>query len=350
MNKNNISQKNINEAEFKLMRLVLAVLILVFISRLAFSQDPQFSQFYSNPLHLAPSFAGLTGETRIGMNYRIQWPEMPGAYQTYSLSVDHAINAFNSGVGLYMLKDKAGSGDLSFLQIGLQYAYNLQINNYWHCVPGLYFSYLERSIDNQKLIWHDQITPQGNNLSSGETLPVNKVHDLDFGTSLLVYSDQFWFGANFEHFLKPNQSFYAIENNSKEYGYIPFKYSIFGGTKIINKGRLFRPFDTSLQLAFLFKKQEKFKQLDLGLYWYNKPFVLGFWYRGIPVLKPFPNQDALVILCGYKLDNLSIGYSYDFTISKLVAKTGGSHEISFTYSFKAKVPKKKMRIVPCPDF
>lgn len=313
-------------------------------------QDPQFSQFYSNPLHLAPSFAGLTGETRIGMNYRIQWPQMPGAYRTYSLSADHAINTFNSGIGVYVINDKAGSGDLSSFSIGLEYAYSIKVNNYWHCVPGLYFSYMERSVNNLKLTWHDQITPQGNNLSSAETLPLEKVHDLDFGTSVLAYSDKYWVGISLEHFLRPNQSFYNIENSAKNAGYIPFKYSIFGGTKFINKGRLFRPFDTSLQLAFLFKKQEKYMQLDAGMYWYNKPFVLGFWYRGLPVLKPFPNQDALIILAGFKLDNLSIGYSYDFTISRLLAQTGGSHEISFSYAFKAKLPVKRMRMVPCPDF
>jgi type IX secretion system PorP/SprF family membrane protein len=338
------------KTDLKIINLIFSALFMFFISKVVYSQDAQFSQFYSNPLHMAPSFAGLTGETRLGANYRIQWPGMPGAYRTYSISIDHAINTFNSGIGFYMQNDKAGSGDLTSFQMGLQYAYNIKINNYWHCVPGLYFSYLERSIDYQKLTWHDQITPQGSSISSAETLPVDKVHDLDFGASVLVYSDTYWFGTCMEHFLKPNQSFYAIENTGKNYGYIPFKYSIFGGTKIINKGRLFRPFDTSLQLAFLYKSQEKYQQLDLGLYWYSKPFVLGFWYRGIPVLKPFPNQDALVLLVGFKLDDLSIGYSYDFTISKLIAQTGGSHEISFSYAFKAKLPVKRMKMVPCPDF
>jgi type IX secretion system PorP/SprF family membrane protein len=329
--------------------------IVVFISMLClsiklFGQDPQFSQFYSNPLYLAPSFAGLSGQTKIGMNYRLQWPNMPGAYNTYSFSMDHAINAFNSGLGLFVMQDKAGSGNLSLTNISLQYAYSIKISEYWRCIPGVTFSYLQRSVDYQKLVWRDQITARGTSSVSSESLPMEKVDDLDFGTSILAYSDKFWFGASADHILQPDQSFYLVENSAKEYGYIPVKYSVFGGTKLINKGRLFRPYDTSLQLAFLFRKQKSYKQFDMGIYWYNKPFVLGFWYRGIPIIKPFPNQDAFSILAGYKIDQLSIGYSYDFTISRLLGSTGGAHELSLSYTFTAKIPKNKGHMVPCPDF
>jgi len=108
--------------------------------------------------------------------------------------------------------------------------------------------------------------------------------------------------------------------------------------------------DTSLQLAFLFRKQKSYKQLDMGLYWYNNPFVLGFWYRGIPVIKPFPNQDSFSILAGYKNDQFSIGYSYDFTISKLLGSTGGAHEVSISYSFNTRIQRSKNHMVPCPEF
>jgi len=330
--------------------LVLLIILLYALAMGLKAQDPQFSQFYSNPLYLAPSFAGMSGQTRVNLNYRLQWPEMPGAYHTYTVSVDHAINSFNSGIGLILLKDKAGSGNLSLTNLALQYAYYVKLSESWHIVPGLYISYNERSIDYQKLVWRDQISAQGTSSLTGEALPLEKVIDLDAGTSVMAFSDRFWVGASVDHLLRPNQSFYIVENSAKNYGFIPVKYSIFGGTKIINKGKLFRPYDTSLQLAFLLKKQDKYKQFDMGMYWLRKPLVLGFWYRGIPIIKPFPNQDSFSILVGYKDEFLSIGYSYDFTISRLVGATGGAHEISLTYSFKAKVPTKKMRVVPCPDF
>ena len=64
------------------------------------AQDPQFSQFYSNYLYLAPSFAGLTDKNRIAFNYRNQWPEITHGFQTYSVSFDKYLEKFRSGLGV----------------------------------------------------------------------------------------------------------------------------------------------------------------------------------------------------------------------------------------------------------
>ena len=90
--------------------------------------------------------------------------------------------------------------------------------------------------------------------------------------------------------------------------------------------------------------------MDLGLYWYRNPLVFGFWYRGIPIFNEEKRGDAIAFLIGYKIEQFSIGYSYDFTISKLLTSTGGSHEISLIYEFTTTRKKKKMHMVPCPEF
>jgi len=62
------------------------------------------------------------------------------------------------------------------------------------------------------------------------------------------------------------------------------------------------------------------------------------------------NRDAFTVLAGIKTRNMNIGYSYDFTISRLITSTGGSHEVSISYTFKTKPIKRKPREVPCPEF
>jgi hypothetical protein len=103
-----------------------------------------------------------------------------------------------------------------------------------------------------------------------------------------------------------------------------------------------------MTLAFLFKKQGPYTQLDLGVYWFKNPFVLGLWYRGIP---PFNSQrgDAFIILGGYRTRNFNIGLSYDVTVSNLIGHAVGSLEVSMSLKF-ALPRKSKKGEVPCPEF
>jgi type IX secretion system PorP/SprF family membrane protein len=332
------------------MRRAFCIFLLASVVFRGLSQDPQFSQFYSNYLYLAPSFAGLTEKNRIAVNYRNQWPEIKYGYQTYSVSFDKYIEKFRSGLGILIFQDVAGSGRLRTTSVGLQYSYDFRITENWHVRPGLHFNYTERGIDFEKLLWNDQISASGNSPVSAELVPMEKADDIDFSTSVLTYSDRFWLGASVDHLLRPNQSLYFYDDEDGNPAKVPVKYSLFGGVKFIRPEHLLRPIPTSIQLAFLYRQQQQFRQLDLGVYWYHSPLVAGIWYRGIPLYKEVFNRDALTALVGIKTKNMNIGYSYDFTISKMIAKTGGAHEVSISYTFKTKPLKHKIKAVPCPEF
>lgn len=328
----------------------LCIILLMFIGYRAAAQDPQFSQFYSNYLYLAPSFAGLTDKNRISFNYRNQWPEIKHAYQTYSVSFDKFVDKFNSGLGVLAYQDIAGTGRMRTTSIGLQYSFDFRLTETWHARPGLHFNYTERGIDFDRLTWSDQITPDGTQSSSQENRTMESADDIDFSTSLLTYSSKFWFGMAVDHLLRPNQSLYLYEGDEANQGKIPIKYSVFGGVKFVRPEKLLRPVPTSIQLAFIYKQQEQYRQLDLGVYWFHSPFVAGVWYRGIPLYKEVFNRDAFTLLLGFKTGDLNFGYSYDFTISRLIAKSGGAHEVSVSYVFKTKPIKHKVKMVPCPEF
>jgi len=322
----------------------ITFVLYIVIQAVSYSQDPLFSQFYANPLYLAPSFAGATEENRLALNYRNQWPALPGVFLTYSFSYDHYFHNFNSGVGVLVTHDRAGSGRLSNTNIGLQYSYDIQVNKILHVRPGLAFYYTQRGLDFWRLVFNDQLSPSGSTPTI-EQPPFDNVKDIDVGTSVLSYTDRMWLGITVDHLLKPNQSLYG------EISQVPIKVSVYGGAQIIKKGRLLKPIEESLSLAFHFEAQGRFKQLDAGLYWYKNPLIFGFWYRGLPTFKDVFNRDAMILLVGYKTKQLHIGYSYDFTISRLLGSTGGSHEISVVYEFKSnKRRKRKIHAIPCPEF
>lgn len=306
----------------------------------SYAQDPQFSQFYSNPLYLAPSFAGASGGSRICANFRDQWVSLPSTFKTYSFSYDHYFSKFNSGFGLLGYKDAAGTGDLGTLSVGVQYSYNFKVFQTAYIRPGIHFSYREHGLAWDKLKFIDEVMFNGGGNSQPE--PLDRVRDVDLAFSTLVYTKRVWAGITIDHLLTPNVSLYADKTE------VPVKVSVFGGVELVRKSRLLKPDEETMTLAYLFKTQGPYKQLDLGLYWFKNPLVLGIWYRGIP---PFNSQrgDALILLLGYKAHNFNIGYSYDLTVSNLIGQALGSHEISMSVKF-ALPRKNKKGEVPCPEF
>ena len=312
--------------------------------------DPTFSQFYANPLYLAPSFAGATEDSRFSVSYRNQWPAVSKVFNTYSISYDKDLPNFNSGIGVLATYDVAGQGNLSTTNLGLVYSYDFNINEEWHIRPGVNFKFHYLGLDIYKLIWGSQLT------TSGVAPPIypppfENVSDIDFATSALIYNERIWGGFTLDHLLAPKVSFYGSGNTT-----IPIKFNVFGGVQILNNTRLMRKMYEVLSVAVNFQKQGNHYQSDVGLYYLKHPIIFGVWYRGIPFMTAkdlsWQAGDAIIGLVGIKLDQLRIGYSYDFTISNLINSTGGAHEISLTFEFNNKniARQRKIRAIPCPEF
>ncbi len=327
------------------MRRIIYLFLFASVFTECLGQDPTFSQFYANSLYLSPSFTGATEEYRFAVNYRNQWPAVPGVFQTYSVSFDKAMPSFNSGIGVLATYDVAGSGNLSTTNIGLLYSYDFNINKEWHIRPGVNFKFYYLGLDIAKLIFNSQITGSGTTPSITPP-PFDNVADVDFATSALVYNDRIWGGITLDHLLVPKTSFYG------EDAFVPIKLNLYGGVQILKQTRLRQKLQEVLSVAFNFQKQAKYYQSDIGLYYYKDPLIFGLWYRGIPLMTSQAG-DAIIGLIGIKTSTVHIGYSYDFTISNLISSTGGAHELSLIYEFNnlsVGQRNKRIRAIPCPEF
>ncbi len=353
-----------NNIDIKLTKLKRLVYISVFLGFIllanrSISQGIQFSQFYSSPMILGPSFTGMTDGSRMGFNYRDQWPKIPGTFVTYALSYDQYFDKMKSGLGLLMIRDQAGTGNLSLTDVGVNYSYVVLLNKASGLTlrPGVQFKFSQRGIDFEKLIFGDQLSADGTVAPNTiEVPPLSKTGYVDMSSSLLIYSPFYWGGLTIDHMFMPNQS--LTGSISK----VPIKLALYGGFKIplssSNRRRLYEKESESITIATHYRFQDGYDQLDLGAYWSHSPFVIGLWFRGMPVIKK-PSDgsgvseklDAVIVLVGYRIFNLSFGYSYDFTVSKLISSTGGSHELSLVYEFEPNVRKKqKHAIISCPKF
>ena len=101
-----------------------------------FSQDPEFVQFYSNPLYLNPAFAGTNNCPRISANNRIQWSGLPNVFNTTSFSFDQHINALHGGLGIIIINDKLSSSMQNIRASGI-YSYETILSKKLHLRTGL---------------------------------------------------------------------------------------------------------------------------------------------------------------------------------------------------------------------
>jgi type IX secretion system PorP/SprF family membrane protein len=342
---NNIKYKSeIESHQVKKIINILGILVIAVCSIKA--QDPQFSQFYSVPAYLAPSFAGSSNGDRVILNYRNQWPGVPNTFETYSLSYDMNLMHYKSGVGAIVMRDQMSQA-LAKTNVGLQYAYIIFLSKHRINIrPGLTFYYFNLNYNANKIVLGHQIQGRDVTLPVSTMPAIKTVNRFDFNASVIVFTETMWFGYAMDHLTRANESLTNTESIT------PLKFTFFGGYKFdFNKNSLLRWPERSVSVTFLYKKQEKYDQLDLGVYWTHQPITLGMWYRGIPV-KNVANkidQDAIIVLAGVRINQFKLAYSYDVSISSIFLQSKGSHEITLTWEIPYRGPRKKITAMPCPQ-
>ena len=245
-----------------------------------FAQDAQFAQFYAVPTYISPAFVGTGLQTRAGLAVRDQWPAFPGAFVSTNFAVDHFFSETNSGVGLLVSHDRAGSGALRYTSASFQYAYEIELKRKVFLRPALQVGYVNHAVDFSKLTFGDQLA-RGGTVGSYEYLQGSSKSYANMGTGLLLFTPRMWMGMSLDHLNRPNQSLLGNETR------MPMKFSAHGGWRTTFRTPVIRDHEQSMVFAFNYRAQDKYDQLDLGAYFERDPFYVGMWYRGIPLFKRY---------------------------------------------------------------
>jgi len=303
------------------------LLNLKFIS--AFAQDPEFSQVYANPLYLNPAFAGTNTSQRIGINFRDEWPNIPGTYVTYNAYYDRNIIDSSTGIGVLANQDRAGQATLITNNASLILSRQFHIKTLTISI-GVQGTYHEKSVDWSKLNFGDNIDATRGFVYSSNEMATNKpIAVADFSAGILGYGKCYFIGFAMDHLTQPDESF--ITGSSP----LPIKYTI-------NAGGMISVGQFVISPAILWSKQQDFSQAQIECYVNYSHFTIGVGYR---------NQDACVFAIGYQNKLFRIGYSYDYTISQLTIQTAGSHEGSLAFLIPYKLERyKKVNGINCPVF
>lgn len=313
------------------------------VAGFSFGQDPEFTQFYANPIYLNPAMAGTNGCPRVNFNYRNQWPSIPGAFVTNTVSYDQYVNVLHGGIAISMMNDMAGQNTINWNSLNLAYSYHLQASKKYTFLFGAQAGWNQKFLDWNKLTFGDMIDPRKGFIYQTGDLPSGRVFDNGWGTKgffdvsagVVAFSKNFYVGMSAKHLNTPNESLIA---GSSE---LPMRFTAHMGASIdLAKNSKYAE-DITLSPNLIYTRQGEFNQLNLGVYVKYSAFTAGAWIRP---------GDAFILSIGVDTGAFRFGYSYDITTSTLSNASGGSHELSVGLNFNCKKPIKKFRTISCPSF
>ncbi len=285
--------------------------MFLLIGSYTFSQQiPMYSQFFFNNYAYNPAIGGTQKTVDVSSNHRYQWVGLTDAPRTYTLTVNGPTKNNKMGLGGMLFTDHVGPTRRTGIQFS--YSYIFKINEKIKLSLGLSAGILEWKVDAHKITLY----------SAADQVLVNSVMrtivpDATFGFHL--FHDKWYFGASAPNLLQSKLRF----DNSQNTGLSKLEdhYYINGGYKFDLTD------DLQLEPGLIVKYIDPVPvQLDVmaRLIW-KKQLWIGGVYR---------TMDAASAMIGYTYNNnLSLGYSYDFTTSNLRNYSTGTHELMLSVKF-----------------
>ena len=305
--------------------MIIAFVILIVSTFRLKGQDPEFSQFYANPIYLNPAFTGTSAITRVVTNYRNQWPKQGNTFVTYNFSYDRFVNSIRSGFGLRLMYDRELNGVINTINTSFVYAYHIKADNRLFFSMALEAGFIFKQFNTSGLIFPGMIDQGTGTITGIYPLPFEDGQKIfpDFSFGITGQLDDVYFGLALHHLTQPDQS--IIDGD--QVGNLPLKITLHAGAKghEFHRGLLSREFTLSPNLVY--RQQGSFKQINTGIYTKEDWLTFGLWYRYNLSLRP----DALIAMVGIQKPKFQFGYSFDFSLSNVAAYSYGSHEISLVF-------------------
>lgn len=356
----------------KLYKFLLIIILFLVFNNFTSGQDPVFTSFMNNPLYYNPATPGIKSGNEFHLNYREQWPGIPGGNRAFSYSSTHVF-CNSVALGLIANSSREGESKMTTNSFGLSIAVPIRLSRRLRISTGVTSSYGQKRIDWGELEFDDQYDKLYGKVknNSGFPFPANSrknYGDVSFGLALQGSSKQKPFqpqftgvlGGAFHHAaVIPNPNFIGSDVSA-----VPFKqvyhfnlWMLYGNDK--NYG---------LSPAMMYEKQGPLETYNFSFsYLMDKIYALG-GFRNRNYKLAVGNYDSFFLGFGFISDinplsksSYKFGYSYDFTVSELAGGSYGTHEVFITINLegcnsltelfkKGKLDKVRKPDKECEDF
>jgi len=290
--------------------LIAAVFLMLLQVKYAIAQqDPLYTQYMDNLLVINPGFAGSKDIGNVLVVARSQWVSFDGAPATRSLSFNSPVEKKNIGVGFSFLSDKIGPIKQSGFYV--DYSYFLKVSEKFRLGMGLKagVSFFRANLTDLVTIDPDPIF---DNDIYENFLP-------NVGVGFYLSSENSYFGLSVPRLIEN-----SITREDVTTQYVTRQqmhiYAVGGHMFRLNEVIQFKTgammkwiknTPLSFDVNALFGLKEKL--------WLGAMYRFEAAYGAIVQFNPIPE--------------LTIGYSYDMTLTDLGGFQSGSHEIMLSYNF-----------------
>jgi len=337
---------------FQIPMLVCGLLLAVCIQ----AQDLHFSQFYNSPLTTNPANTGFIpdGDYRLGVNYRNQWSSvMTVPYKTMSafgdvqLGKDRMENGW-VGLGGAILKDVAGSGNLTSTKVYGSVAYHQLLGNSSLLSLGFNVGYANKQINVSNLKFPDQFDGKffDNKLPTNALLTNTNIGYLDMQVGLnYAYfpTENVYLNGGFSahHVNSPRESFFDAADATNR---VPVRYIGFlNGSLMLNEQWIINP------NAYVSVQARSSEVVAGANAHYNlsgdgeNVLIAGLYYR---------HKEAVIPMIGLGYKDYVFSFTYDATMSSLSAynNTRGAFEFSLVKQGIINPVRGNRRETICPSF
>lgn len=314
-------------------KIFTAILLFAFIWTASAQQAAQYSLYMWNKHAFNPAYAGMDNSLSITGVYRNQWMNLPGSPTTQFVNAHMPLYIAGGGIGIAVENETLGSWTQT--TTALSYDYQMVVNNSGVLSLGLSAGFTQRKFDGTLARTPEGLfDDQGNYLGHSEqALPFA----LETGNAPAVNIGAFYQGKKLEIGISASN---LLENeiSLSTISFVPERtYYLYAGYTL-DLGRKLQLTPSTLIKSDVYQTQMDFSLVAK----YNENIFAGASFRGYDS----NSTDALALLGGIKLnEKVTVGYSYDLTLSGLSNVSSGTHELLINYNLGKQIGQGKPPII-----
>ncbi len=277
--------------------------------------EPMFSQYTFNEIFINPAYAGSHEALSFSSVYRKQWVNIEGAPTTKTFTAHSHLFKSKVGLGLTAYQDQIGVASQTGFFANYAFRIKMRKGTLSLGMLGGFSGYQERLSD-------IKTTDNGDVKFSANT-PMVFAPNFGFGT--YYYTKRFYFGVSIPRMITNKliiNQYSQVERVDGSLNTEALHYFIATGFVFdVNPIVKIRP---SMMIKAVMNAPVEY-DANISTLLYNSLWVGGGYRSG----------DSWNLLTALQVNNqLRVGYSYDYTITKLKDFAGGSHEFSLNYVLK----------------